>query len=78
MKAVGKEDLAYLPIYKLSGLRHICEAHFSKRDFSKTLKRLKKRAVPECNLTMAPLSDDILAEFMRINSDGKCTLFSVV
>lgn len=70
VKMVGKEDLAYLQVHMLHDLKHVCEAHFSRRDFTKSKKRLKKRAVPKLNLTLPPLRDEILLQFLQLNSQG--------
>nr|XP_037875754.1 uncharacterized protein LOC119630429 isoform X2 [Bombyx mori] len=73
VKMVGKEDLAYLQVHMLHDLKHVCEAHFSRRDFTKSKKRLKKRAVPKLNLTLPPLRDEILLQFLQLNSQADVT-----
>nr|XP_037877197.1 glutathione S-transferase delta 3 isoform X4 [Bombyx mori] len=73
VKIVGKEDLAYLQVHMLHDLKHVCEVHFSRRDFTKSKKRLKKRAVPKLNLTPPPLRDEILFQFLQLNSQADVT-----
>ncbi|XP_028044210.1 uncharacterized protein LOC114253507 isoform X2 [Bombyx mandarina] len=68
VKIVGKEDLAYLQVHMLHDLKHVCEVHFSRREITKSKKRLKKRAVPKLNLTLPPLRDEILFQFLQLNS----------
>ncbi|XP_062524884.1 glutathione S-transferase delta 3 isoform X13 [Bombyx mori] len=57
----------------LHDLKHVCEVHFSRRDFTKSKKRLKKRAVPKLNLTPPPLRDEILFQFLQLNSQADVT-----
>ncbi|XP_062524885.1 glutathione S-transferase delta 3 isoform X14 [Bombyx mori] len=57
----------------LHDLKHVCEVHFSRRDFTKSKKRLKKRAVPKLNLTPPPLRDEILFQFLQLNSQVDVT-----
>ncbi|XP_028044212.1 glutathione S-transferase 1-1-like isoform X4 [Bombyx mandarina] len=73
VKIVGKEDLAYLQVHMLHDLKHVCEVHFSRREITKSKKRLKKRAVPKLNLTLPPLRDEILFQFLQLNSQADVT-----
>lgn len=59
---VGKEDLVLVPIEKLHTLRHICNKHFEKADYSLKAKRMKY-GIPRSNLSRVPLTDQQLLEF---------------
>lgn len=63
VKAVGLEDLAYLPIEKLYELKHVCGSHFTRDFFNEQGNRLLKSAIPTENLKNPPLSDDLLLDF---------------
>ncbi|XP_026333377.1 uncharacterized protein LOC113240318 [Hyposmocoma kahamanoa] len=63
LRAVGIEDLAYMPIEKLNERRHICGDHFGKSHFNKKMNRLKKVAVPKLQLSSPPLTDKQLQHF---------------
>lgn len=73
VRAVGNEDLVYLPVEKLHQLRNVCGDHFEKKHFNKHGNRLKKFAVPTLKLSAPPLSDEQLVDFplhMKQNKDN--------
>lgn len=63
LKAIGQEDLVYLPIEKLHELKYVCNLHFTEVDFNEPKNRLSIHAVPTLNLTSKPLEDNVFADF---------------
>ncbi|VVD04566.1 unnamed protein product [Leptidea sinapis] len=61
--ATGNEDLIHLPIEKLHQLKYICGQHFRPRDFKKKKTQLRKTAVPSINISLNPLTDELMKDF---------------
>lgn len=52
-----------MPIEKLHQLKYVCGKHFRPKDFKKKRTQLRKTAVPSIDISLNPITEEMMKDF---------------